>query len=66
MLAITPSGEASRPGPARPGKRVLAAGTGASTGSTPCPASVPGPGKVDQPVPRPDSILGLRPPVPVS
>ena len=63
-MAITPSGEASRPGPARPGKRVLAAGTGADTGSTPCPASVPGPGKwiSRSPVPTPSSVSG--PPFP--
>lgn len=66
MLAITPSGEASRLGPARPGKRVLAAGIGTSTRSTPCPPSVPGPGRwiSRSPVPTPSLVSSPRFPVP--
>ena len=64
MLAITPSGEASRLGPAREtGPRSQhrhqhRVHTVPSLGRRPW--------EVDQPVPRPDSILGLRPPVPGS
>ena len=60
MLAITPSGEASRLGPARE-KGPRSRHRHQHRVHT-VPALSPRPREVDQPVPRPDSIVGLQPP----